>query len=792
MNRDRINMMNDRLKNSKPQLDVERARLVTEAYAKYSNEPPVLRRAHAFEYILDNMEPNMQDGELIVGSQTQRVRGVPVFPEFGAKWIIDEIDLFPVRGTDPIVVPAEIKEEIIPILESWGENTFDVQSTAVLDEYVLRAQDCGVLSVGARTTGMGHISPDYPRILPMGLRGLINESKAMIEKTMIKTPEDSRKVDFWNANIISMEAVIRFAHKFSAHAAKLAEAEADPVRKAELEKIADVCSNVPENEPRDFWEAVQFVWFLQLTIQIEDNGHSIAIGRLDQNLYPYYKKSVLDGDMAAEDAEELLAALYIKCTEVLKLRDSFDSLAFAAYPMWQQMAIGGLTRDGKDATNELTYAVFKAWDLVQTVQPTMALRVNDNTPDDLMDVALSMVQKGYAIPAFYNDNLIGQFLQHKGATVEDSRDYTIHGCVEPYVQGKSDGRPNVGYVNAAKCIELVLNNGYDPVAGCEMGLKTGDPDTFTSIKDFEDALHKQIVHFVKVMCEAYTKVCAMHAVYVPKGYASALVTDCIARGQSLEEGGALYNSSGVFLVAMANGADCLEAIDYVVFREKMMKASEFNKVLSENYEGNERLRQMILNKVDKYGNDRERVDGYANRMIRAYNAEMVKYRDSRGGTYENCILSTSFNVLQGKTIGATPDGRLAGEPVSDNASPMVGRDVTSPTATIRSVASIDQCDCNNGALFNIKFDPNVVQGEEGKKILNDTIKAYFAMNGEHIQINVVDAGTLIRAQEHPSDYKNLLVRVAGYSAYFIELDKEVQNNIIGRTAHKNVGGGCCC
>ena len=791
MNKDRIDMMNERLKDSKPQLDVERAKLVTEAYEIYADCTPVLRRAHAFAYILDNMEPNMQEGELLVGSQTKRVRGVPVFPEFGAKWVIDEIDMFPTRGTDPIVVTPETKAEILPILESWGDNTFDMQSTAVLDPYVLKAQECGVLSVGARTTGMGHISPDYPRILPMGLRGVINQAKEMIEKTPVLTPEDMRKVDFWNANIISCEAVIRFAHKFSDHAAKLAEAETDAQRKKELLKIADVCSNVPENEPRDFWEALQFVWFLQLTIQIEDNGHSIAVGRLDQNLYKYYKQSGVDGDMPAEDAEELLAALYIKCTEILKLRDAFDSLGFAAYPMWQQMAIGGLGRDGKDATNELTYSVFKAWDLVQTVQPTMALRVNDNTPDELMDVALAMVQKGYAIPAFYNDNLVGNLLKNKGATEEDSRDWTVHGCVEPYVMGKSDGRPNVGYVNAAKCIELVMNNGWDPVAKCEMGLKTGDPNTFTSIKDFEEALHKQIVHFVKIMCEAYTKVCAMHAVYVPKGYASALVTDCIARGKSLEEGGALYNSSGVFLVAMANGADCLEAIDYVVFQEKMMKAGEFNEVLQNNFEGNERLRNIILNKVDKYGNDRDRVDGYANRMIRAYNEEMVKYRDSRGGTYENCILSTSFNVLQGKTIGATPDGRLASEPVSDNASPMVGRDVTSPTATIKSVASIDQSDCNNGALFNIKFDPNIVQGEEGKQILKNVIKSYFDMNGEHIQINVVDAGTLEAAQENPQDYKNLLVRVAGYSAYFIELDRDVQNNIIGRTAHKNVGG-CCC
>ena len=792
MDTNRLNFLNDRMKNSKPQLDVERARLVTEAYELYSDMTPVMRRAKAFEYILDNMEPNMQDQELIVGSQTKRVRGVPVFPEFGAKWVIDEIDKFPVRGTDPIVVDKEDREELISILEKWGDNTFDVQSTALLDPYVLQAQECGVISVGARTTGEGHISPDYPRILPEGLRGVINRAKEMIEKTPIKTPEDMRKHDFWNANIISCEAVIRFAHKFSRQALNLAKTETNEKRKKELMKIADVCSNVPENEPRDFWEAVQFVWFLQLTIQIEDNGHSIAIGRLDQNLYPYYKKSVLEGDMSEEDAEELLAALYVKCTEVLKLRDSFDSLAFAAYPMWQQMAIGGLKRDGSDATNELTYAVLRAWGYVRTVQPSMSLRVNDNTPDDLMDLAMSYTQKGMGIPAFYNDNLITKLIQNKGATVEDSRDWTIHGCVEPYVQGKSDGRPNVGYVNAAKCIELVMNNGWDPVAKCEMGVKTGDPNTFTSIKDFEDALHKQIVHFVKVMCEAYTKVCAAHAVYTPKGYASALVTDCIARGKSLEEGGALYNSSGVFLVAMANGADCLEAIDYVVFKEKMMDANSFNKILLNNYEGSERLRQIILNKVPKYGNDNPEVDAYANRMIRAYNAEMVKYRDSRGGTYENCILSTSFNVLQGKTIGATPDGRLAGEPVSDNASPMVGRDITSPTAAIKSIASIGQYDVNNGALFNIKFSPNVVQGEQGLKVLENCVKSYFNMGGEHIQMNVVDKETLKDAQVHPEDHGNLLVRVAGYSAYFIELDKEVQNNIIGRTAHTNVGGCCGC
>lgn len=785
MDRDRLDRMNERMKKARPRLDVERARLVTEAYEKYADTTPVLRRALAFAYILDHMEVNMQPGELIVGSQTRYVRGVPVFPEFGAKWIMDEIDIFPKRTTDPIQVDPADREELLTILDKWGENTFDIQATNALDPYVLKAQECGVLSVGARTTGMGHISPDYPRILPKGLKGVIARAEEMIRKTQVRTPEDMRKMDFWNANIISCQAVIRFARKFSAHAQKLALKETNPKRKKELFKIAEVCAHVPENEPADFWEAVQFVWFLQLTMQTEDNGHSIALGRLDQNLYPYYEKSVLRGDFSREDAKELLAALYIKCTEVLKLRDSFDSLAFAAYPMWQQMAVGGVKRDGSDASNDLTVCALEAWDLVRTVQPSISMQVHEKMPEKVFDLALEYIKKGSGIPAFYNGDLIGKLLKHKGATEEDSRDWTIHGCVEPYVQGKSDGRPNVGYINAAKCIELVMNNGWDPVAGCEMGLKTGDPETFTCIGDFEEALHKQIRHFADIMCQAYTKVCAMHALYVPKGYASALVTDCISRGKSLEEGGALYNSSGVFLVAMANGADCLEAIDYVLFQEKLMDARSFNEILLKNYQGNERLRQQILNRAAKFGNDDAGVDGYAGRMLEVYNDEIRKFRDSRGGTYENCVLSTSFNVLQGKCIGATPDGRLAGEPVSDNASPMVGRDRQGPTAVLKSVASIGQENCNNGTLLNLKFDPDIIKGEAGTKILRSCIQSYFSMGGEHIQINVVDAKTLRDAQKDPGNHSDLLVRVAGYSAYFIELDREVQNNIIDRTAHRS-------
>ncbi len=790
MNTERLDRLNARFKGTTPTIDLERARLVTKAYEKYANNVPIMLRAKAFAYILDNMEPSIKEDDLFAASQTQKTRGVPIFPEFGAKWIIKELPGLPTRETDPINISDEDSKELVEILEKWGDNTFDVQCDSLLSPYALKAQECGALSISARLTGMGHYSPDYPTILKTGLKGVMDRCREMIEKTQIHTPEDLKKIDFWKATILSCEAVIRFAHKHAELALKLAEETDDPKRKAELKKMADICCNVPENEPRDFWEALQFVWFIHLTVQIEDNGHGMAVARMDQNLYEYYKGSVLDGDMSSDEADELIAAFYLKVNEMIKIRDSWDSRAFAAYPMWQQLAVGGYTRDGKDASNELSYALMRAWSLVKTVSPTMTLHVTEDTPDDLMEMCLKYVQKGYAIPAFYNSKLIGHLLRNKGATLEDSRDYTIHGCVEPFVQGKSDGRPLVGYVNAAKCIELVLNNGWDPVAKCEMGLKTGDPAEFKSMKEFEAAFHKQMTHFVGIMCEEFTKVCACHAEYIPKAFGSALVQDCIGRGRSLEEGGAIYNSSGVFLVAMANGADSLEAIDYVVYKEKLMGMHEFNDVLLHNFEGNERLRQIILNKIPKYGNDKPEVDSYANRMIRAYNEEMYKYRDSRGAKYENCILSQSYNVLQGLKIGATPDGRLAGEPVADNASPMVGRDCTSPTATIKSLASIDQTDINNGTLFNIKFSPTVIQGEQGLQILKNCILSYFHMNGEHIQINVVSEETLRDAQKNPQDYKDLLVRVAGYSAYFIELDKAVQENIIERTAHENVGCGC--
>ena len=494
----------------------------------------------------------IQDGELIVGNQSTKSRATPVFPEYGAKWIIDEIDKFETRASDPLIISPEDKTELVEILKGWGEETFDLQSTRAIDPETLKAQECGILSIGARTCGTGHTVPEFDRILPIGLNGLIREAKEKLANLQITCDADIDKYDFWNSVIITNEAVIRFANRYSKLAREMAAAEIDEKRKQELEKIASVCANVPANEPRDFFEAVQFVWFVMLVVQIEDNGHGISFGRYDQYLYPYYEKDIADGKLSEDEATELIACCWIKATEIIKLRDSFDSQGFAGYPMWQNIVLGGLKPDGTDGTNGLSFAIVRAWDWVHTTQPSLSMRYHDHTPPDILRECMKLTQQGFATPAYFNDKLIVELVMSKGATIEEARDYSFHGCTECNVTGCSDGRPNVGYVNMTKCLELVLNNGCDPVGKCQIGLKTGELSTFRSIEDIIQALNKQIAYFIKRVTDGYTIVGAMHAKYLPKTFSSSIIGGCMEKGKPVEAGGAKFSSSGAFLVALAN------------------------------------------------------------------------------------------------------------------------------------------------------------------------------------------------------------------------------------------------
>jgi pyruvate formate-lyase/glycerol dehydratase family glycyl radical enzyme len=774
-------MLNDEI----PAVSAERAKLATEAIRKYAFEPPVLQKAYMLDYILRHKKIFILDGELIVGNQADKPRSAPVFPEYTSEWILDEIDDFSTRPSDPMIVTDEDRAILEEYLPYWKNISFDKVVERELPEDVKHAEESGVVTVGNRDCGTGHILPDYFNLLKRGLTYYKKQCQKKIAETVIDCQEKQNQVDFWNAVIIDIDAAGAYAARFSELASQMAVTEADPRRKAELLDIAAACAQVPLKPARTFQEAVQFVWFMHVIMNIENNGHGESFHRFDQYTNEFYEADLAAGRITEDKAIEIIECFFIKVTSIMKLRDKFYSQSFAGYPLWQNIIIGGQKpEDGSDATNPVSMLCLKANQAVQMSMPTMSIQWHDHLDQNLMNEGLRMIQAGMATPAFFNNNLVIPMLMEKsGCTLEEARNWGIHGCVQPGVAGKSDGRPTVGYVNQLKCIELVLHNGINPVTGEQLGPQTGDIETLDSLEKLQKALYTQNDYFVDMMIKGFNVVGALHASRMPVAFTSMLVDGCIDKGKSLQEGGSKYFESGAFCVSVANAADALAAIDTLVHKENVLDIDTIMDAVHCNFEGKEPVRQMLLKKAPKYGNDDAYVDAIAADIIRHYGKNLEKYRDSRGGHYVEVVESQSMNVSQGKCILATPDGRFAHEAVADNCSPAMGRDVSGPTACVKSVAHLDQKNAKDGCLFNLRFDPRSIQGKKGIMVLDAVVKTFFKNMGEHIQINVIDDKTLRDAQIHPENYRNLLVRVAGYLAYFVELDSEVQEALIRRTAH---------
>lgn len=781
---ERIKKLKQMQNDCKPCLSVERAKLATEAIKKYAVEPPVLQKAYMLSHILNNMTLYIQEGELVVGNHTDKPRCAPVYPEYFSEWIIDEIDDFETRPSDPLQISEEEKKELVEVLEQWRGRSFDKIVERALPEDAKEAEAAGIMTIGNRDCGTGHLLPDYFTALKKGLGYYREQCRAKIAETVVDSKEKQEKVDFWNAGIITIDGAEAFAKRYSELAKNMAEKEEDSDRKEELMEISERCQRVPIEAPRTFADAVQTVWFIHLIISIETNGHGTSFHRFDQYMNPFYVDDLKAGRITEERALEYLECLFIKITDILKLRDKFYSASFAGYPIWQNIIVGGQTADGKDATNETSFLVLKANREVQTSQPTASVRYFDGISDELVEEGLKMIQEGLATPAFFNDNLVVPMVQKKlGISIEEARNWGIQGCVQPIVAGCSDGRPTVGYVNLLKCLELVLHNGLDPITGKQLGVQTGELQTLDSLEKLQKALYIQIDHFVDLMLTGFNIVGSMHATREPVSFASMLINDCIEKGQSIQWGGARYSESGAFINGIGNVSDALAAIDTIIFQKKLYTMDELMEALHHNFEGREDIRLTLLNKAPKYGNDNDYVDGIAAAIVKHYADSLNRYKDSRGGDYQVVVESQSMNVSQGKCVLASADGRFAYDPVNDNCSPVMGRDVNGPTAAVKSVAKLDQKNAKDGCLYNIRFDPRSVQGEKGRKILRSVVETYFDNMGEHIQVNVVDTETLRAAQREPEKYRNLLVRVAGYLAYFTELDKDVQENVISRTAH---------
>ncbi|AZS50320.1 glycyl radical protein [Entomomonas moraniae] len=825
----RIQGLIDELYRNDPPVEIERACLLTESYKQTENQPMVIRRARAFEKIMNEMTLVIRPNELIVGNFAVSPRGVQLFPEFSNKWLEDEFDSINKRTGDRFFISDESKKILREVFKYWDGKTTQELATQYMYSETITAMDVGAFTVGNYYfNGVGHISVDYRKVLQIGFKGIIAEAATALVALDKGDPDAVKKSHFYESVIISANAVVNYAKRFAKLAQIEAAKETNNQRKQELLQIAKNCENVPENPARNFWEACQSFWFIQAAIQIESNGHSISPGRFDQYMFPYYEACVINGTMSEEQAQELLDCLWVKLNDVNKIRDEASTKGFGGYPMFQNLIVGGQTVCGRDATNPLSYACLTASAHVKLPQPSISIRVWNKTPQSLMEKAAEVTRIGLGMPAWYNDEVIIPALENRGVSLNDARDYCIIGCVEPQVGGKTEGWHDAAFFNMLKVLEVTLNNGMD--GHVKVGLETGDLTSFQSYNELEKAYRKQMEWFVKLLVNADNAVDVAHGERAPLPFLSCMVDNCIAKGKTLQEGGAQYNFTGPQGVGVANVGDALMAIKTLVFEQKKLTLTQLKEVLGNNFghgktcavdsttgtqqtdlealvaqvvqqilaqtnksetykaqtnnndstEG-EYIRQMLINGAPKYGNDLDEADDIAREAALIYCTEVQRYKNPRGGCFQPGLYPVSANVPMGLVCGATPDGRLAGQPLAEGVSPISGYDKNGPTAALNSVAKLDHHIASNGTLLNQKFHPSALSGQEGLANLAALVRGYFDHKGMHVQFNVIDRETLRKAQQDPERYKNLVVRVAGYSAHFVSLDKSIQDDIISRT-----------
>ena len=828
---ERIKTLVDTLYEKMPEIESARGILVTESYKETEHLPIIKRRSAAFAHILENLPIVIRKDELIVGSATVAPRGCQVFPEYSYEWLEAELDTVSTRAADPFYVSEKTKAELRAIYPWWkGKTCSDLAKANMAPEAYAAFTEHNVFTPGNYFyNGIGHVCVQYDKVLKIGYRGIITEAKAALDKLDFSDAEYVQRTNFLEAVIESCEAVIEYARRYSRLARELAAKEGNPERRRELEKIAKNCARVPEFGATSFHEACQSFWFVQLLLQIESSGHSISPGRFDRYMYPYYKADIDAGNITREQAQELLDCIWVKFNDINKVRDAVSADGFAGYGMFQNLIVGGQDEHGMDSTNDLSYMCIEAAMHVPLPQPSISIRVWNGSPEDLLIKAAALTRLGTGLPAYYNDEVIIPSIMARGLTLEDARDYCIIGCVEPQKGGKTDGWHDAAFFNMCRPLELAFSNGMDK--GKKIGPDTGDVAAMTTFEEFYNAYKTQQSYMIKLLVNANNAIDSAHAKRCPLPFQSCMVDDCIGRGKSLQEGGAVYNFTGPQGFGIANNTDGLIAIKQLVFEEKKVTMAELRDALKANFgygisgpaaqrltteiaielakEGIDitpaairtiydevtsasaidentkaryrEIKRLIDETCPKYGNDIFEVDMFARDVANTYTKEVEKYKNVRGGIFQAGLYPVSANVPLGGTTGATPDGRLAYTPLADGIGPASGRDVKGPTATANSVAKLEQGVASNGTLLNQKFHPSALEGMAGLSKFVALIRSYFDQKGMHVQFNVVTKETLLDAQAHPENYKTLVVRVAGYSALFTTLSKSLQDDIINRT-----------
>lgn len=789
---ERMKEFREEVLDEKPYIDAQRAILATIAYKENLNQPRVMVRAKMLEKVLDNMSIYIEDKSLLAGNQATKNRNAPIFPEYTMEFVMKELDQFEKRDGDVFYITEKTKEQLREIAPFWQNNNLRARGEALLPEEVRVFMETGVFGMeGKLNAGDAHLAVNYERILKDGLRGYekrVKEYKASLDLT---DPESIDKYCFYNAVLIVLEAVRNFANRYSVLAQDLAEKELNQERKIELLEISRICSKVPYEPAETFREAVQSVWFIQLILQIESNGHSLSYGRFDQYMYPYYNRDIKNGTIKESEALELLTCLWIKTLTINKVRSQAHTLSSAGSPMYQNVTIAGQTIDKKDAVNDLSFLVLKSVAQTRLTQPNLTVRYHKNINKHFLDECVEVMRLGFGMPALNNDEIIIPSFMDWQVKEEDAYNYSAIGCVETAVPGKWGYRcTGMSYINFPRMLLCTMNNGVDLTSNKRFTKGYG---YFTEMESYEELLKawdktiREITRYSVIVENVIDKASERD---VPDILCSALTDDCIARGKTIKEGGAVYDFISGLQVGIANMADCLAAIKKLVYEEKKITKQELWDAILDDFSSpeNKKIQEMLIREAPKYGNDDDYVDHLIVEAYDSYIEEIEKYPNTRynrgpiGGIRYAGTSSISANVGQGMSTMATPDGRNAFEPLAEGCSPAHNSDKNGPTAVFKSVSKLRTNKITGGVLLNQKMTPQMLSTEENRQKLELLIKTFFnRLHGYHVQYNIVSKETLIDAQKHPEKHKDLIVRVAGYSAFFNVLSKKTQDDIIGRT-----------
>lgn len=789
---ERMKEFREEVLDEKPYIDAQRAILATLAYKENLNQPRVMVRAKMLEKVLDNMSIYIEDKSLLAGNQATKNRNAPIFPEYTMEFVMNELDQFEKRDGDIFYITEKTKEQLREIAPFWQNNNLRARGEALLPEEVRVFMETGVFGMeGKLNAGDAHLAVNYERILKDGLREYekrVKEYKATLDLT---NPDNIDKYCFYNAVLIVLKAVRNFANRYSVLAKDLAEKELNQKRKIELLEISRICSKVPYEPAETFQEAVQSVWFIQLILQIESNGHSLSYGRFDQYMYPYYDRDIKNGTIKESEALELLTCLWIKTLTINKVRSQAHTLSSAGSPMYQNVTIAGQTTDKKDAVNDLSFLVLKSVAQTRLTQPNLTVRYHKNINKHFLDECVEVMRLGFGMPALNNDEIIIPSFMDWQVKEEDAYNYSAIGCVETAVPGKWGYRcTGMSYINFPRMLLCTMNNGVDLTSNERFTKGYG---YFTEMESYEELLKawdktiREITRYSVIVENVIDKASERD---VPDILCSALTDDCIARGKTIKEGGAVYDFISGLQVGIANMADCLAAIKKLVYEEKKITRQELWNAILDDFSSpkNKKIQEMLIREAPKYGNDDDYVDQLIVEAYDSYIEEIEKYPNTRynrgpiGGIRYAGTSSISANVGQGMSTMATPDGRNAFEPLAEGCSPAHNSDKNGPTAVFKSVSKLRTNKITGGVLLNQKMTPQMLSTEENRQKLELLIKTFFnRLHGYHVQYNIVSKETLIDAQKHPENHKDLIVRVAGYSAFFNVLSKKTQDDIIGRT-----------